>query len=335
MVAFSMHKAGLVTELPVGAVPGEWPGVRALLLSMAGAGILCASALAAAAPAPAASQAREAAAADFIGAGTCAKCHADVASGFAGNPHTRIAQMHGKAAVACEDCHGAGRAHAESGGDKTKIVNPANATAREVDGKCLGCHQGQHANMERSAHGEAGVSCLGCHTIHNSKEDSLLKAPQPALCFPCHSDVRPQFSLAFHHKVNEGLVQCTDCHDPHGAKAGNSLQAASQQDMACVKCHENVAGPFVYEHGALKVQGCTACHTPHGGANPGLLNRAKVDTICMLCHSPAVNFTAPTPAGPSHNQAGQPGPCTSCHTAIHGSNTSKDFLSPSSGKGQQ
>jgi hypothetical protein len=39
---------------------------------------------------------------------------------------------------------------------------------------------------------------------------SLLKAPQPQLCFSCHSDIKPAFSQPFHHKVNEGLIGLPD-----------------------------------------------------------------------------------------------------------------------------
>ncbi len=234
--------------------------------------------------------------------------------------------QHGGAGVTCESCHGAGRAHVEGGGDVSKIFNPAKATAKEVDQKCLGCHQGKHANFERSAHGENNVSCLGCHDIHGSKQEALLKAPQPQLCYQCHTDVKPQFGQPFHHKVDEGLVKCSDCHDPHGTFNSKSLKSVSQQDAVCMKCHAEKAGPFVYEHAVVKTEGCVACHTPHGGPNPRLLTRANVNTLCLECHSPSANFTTGQPIGPAHNQATQYQSCTICHTDVHGSNVSAVFF---------
>jgi DmsE family decaheme c-type cytochrome len=300
-----------------------------------GASVLCAQAVAAGAPKgeagskPAAVETKASAPGDFVGAEVCATCHEEVAKGFASNPHSKLAEAHGKSGITCEGCHGAGKAHVEGGGDKTKIFNPAEATAKEVDQKCLGCHQGKHANFERSAHGENNVSCIGCHSVHASgANESLLKAPQPSLCYQCHTDVKPQFSMPFHHKVNEGLVQCTDCHDPHGSFEKKGLKSAAQQDAVCVKCHTEAAGPFVYEHAVVKTEGCTACHSPHGGPNPRLLNRANVNTICLQCHSPSTNFTSFTPAGPAHNQAAQYQSCLICHTAIHGSNVSSVFFNP-------
>jgi DNA-directed RNA polymerase subunit RPC12/RpoP len=135
-----------------------------------GASMLCASAMAAAASGakPANGQAKEAAPSDFVGAETCATCHEEVAKGFASNPHNKIAEMHGKSGITCEGCHGAGRAHVEGGGDVTKIFDPAKATPKEVDAKCLGCHAGTHPNFERSPHAKAGVSCTSCHSVHAS-----------------------------------------------------------------------------------------------------------------------------------------------------------------------
>jgi DmsE family decaheme c-type cytochrome len=324
-----MHRDGPVAQLSISAVPGKRPGLRACLMLLLGAGVLCVPVLAAQPPAdqPPVAQAKEAAPSDFVGGETCATCHDEVAKGFATNPHAKMAQLHGNNGVTCENCHGAGKGHVDGGGDTTKIFNPAKATAKEVDAKCLGCHNGKHQNFDRSAHGEGNVSCLGCHSVHASKTpDHLLKAEQPTLCYQCHTDIKPQFSMPFHHKVNEGLIQCSDCHDVHGTFEKKSLKSATQQDAVCVKCHTETGGPFVYEHAVVKTEGCTACHTPHGGPNPRLLNRANVNTICLQCHSPSPNFTSGLPIGPAHNQATQYQSCTTCHTGIHGSNTSSFFF---------
>ena len=302
-------------------------GLRVVSMLLLGAGILGVSALAAPAPGAQSSDASKGAMhADYVGADTCAACHEEETKGFAANPHTKMAQMHGNSGVTCENCHGPGSEHVSGGGDVTKIFNPAKASAKEVDEKCLSCHGNAHANFARSAHGEANISCISCHSIHTSKQEALLKAPQPTLCFQCHTEVKPEFSMPFHHKVEEGLMQCSDCHDPHGTRNQHGLKSAAEENAVCVKCHSETAGPFVYEHAAVKTEGCTACHFAHGGPNPRLLNKANVNTICLQCHSPSMNFSAFTPTGPAHNQATQYQSCLICHTSIHGSNVSAVFF---------
>jgi DmsE family decaheme c-type cytochrome len=299
--------------------------LRACLLLLLGAGLLWTGAITA--PGQAAnSSGTQAAAGQFVGQETCVTCHADEGKSFANNPHSRLVLEHGGKGVTCESCHGPGKAHVDAGGDPTKIFNFTKVTAKQVDDKCLGCHESQHSNFEHTAHGEANISCISCHSVHAPKTaEHLLIASQPQLCYQCHTDIKPQFSMPFHHKVNEGLMKCTDCHDPHGTFGRKNLLSAVQQDAVCTKCHTETAGPFVYEHPVVKTEGCTACHTPHGGPNPRLLNRANVNTLCLQCHSPSPNFTtSPTPS--FHNQAAQYQACTNCHTSIHGSNTSSIFF---------
>src|ERR1035437_2111249 len=107
---------------------------------------MCAPALKAQGDKPAAPS-KDAASSEFVGGETCATCHEEVAKGFTTNPHAKMAQLHGNNGVTCENCHGAGKAHVDGGGDASKIFNPSKASAKEVDAKCLGCHQGQHANF--------------------------------------------------------------------------------------------------------------------------------------------------------------------------------------------
>jgi DmsE family decaheme c-type cytochrome len=128
--------------------------------------------------------------------------------------------------------------------------------------------------------------------------------------------------MPFHHRVNEGLVKCSDCHDVHGTFGNNNLKSTADQNMICTKCHSEVRGPFVYEHAAVKAEGCLACHTPHGSQNARLLNMPSINTLCNQCHSPV---SAGTVHGMNAGSA-ELQPCIGCHTMIHGSNLNQAFL---------
>lgn len=320
-----MHRDGPVTHFSIGAASVTKPGLRACLTLMLGAGLLCATAFGAPASGAkqAGAQAKDTTPANYVGAETCATCHEEVSKGFAGNPHTKIALEHGKAGVTCEGCHGAGKAHVDGGGDTTKIFNPAKASAKDVDATCLGCHAGTHPNFERSPHAKAGVSCIGCHSVHASEDkEQLLKAEQPKLCFQCHTDVKPAFGMPFHHKVNEGLIKCSDCHDTHGSFGNNNLKSTADQNAICTKCHTETRGPFVFEHTPVRSEGCMACHTPHGSQNARLLNMPSITPLCNQCHS---QVSAGAVHGMGAGSTSQT-PCINCHTMIHGSNFSQAFI---------
>jgi DmsE family decaheme c-type cytochrome len=273
----------------------------------------------------------------YVGTETCKTCHEDMPThGFVNNyessPHfaTTLDTKRGPEWHGCEACHGPGKEHVDGGGDKTKIFSFKGASAQEASARCLGCHQygEEHSNYGRSVHLTNGVGCIDCHDPHYAKESQfLLKAKQPVLCYGCHQDKKQEFTRTFHHRVNEGLVKCTDCHNPHGGFLTRQLRASASQDTVCYKCHSDKAGPFVYEHESVKIEGCVACHTPHGSSNPRMLRRAQVNLLCLECHA----FTAD--AGPAatptfHNQAQKYQACTLCHTAIHGSNSNQFFFTP-------
>lgn len=274
---------------------------------------------------------------DYVGAETCKTCHEDMPTKgfyktFEQSAHfvTTMDTKKGPEWHGCEACHGPGKAHVEGGGDKTKIFTFKEATAKDISKRCLACHEyGQeHADYSRSVHLQNNVSCVDCHSPHHPKERQyLMREQQPVLCYGCHQELKQQFNRTFHHRVNEGLVRCTDCHNPHGSNLVRQLRATSSQDIVCVKCHADKAGPFVYEHEAVKIEGCVACHLPHGSSNPRMLKRSQVNLLCLECHSFTVDAIAPT-VPTFHNQSQKYQACTLCHSFIHGSNSNAFFFKP-------
>lgn len=259
-------------------------------------------------------------------AAACARCHKEIVTSFARSPHASQADLAHLAGMSCAECHGPSEAHIQSGGDKSKIVNLAGAPAEQVNDICLKCHAGKHVTFQRSAHGRSDVGCVRCHSIHAPHESKhLLTAAQPDLCFQCHDEQRAQFSAPFRHRVLEGLILCTDCHEPHGSFGEQLQRSPTQQDLICTKCHTEVAGPFEHEHAILKTEGCSACHVPHGGSNSHMLNRANVNTICLLCHFPPPISSREESLVQAHDLTAKRQTCIDCHVEIHGSNESAVF----------
>lgn len=289
----------------------------------------------------------------YVGSDTCTACHDDQAKKVAGTKHGKLhtlSSWRGKV-VGCESCHGPGKEHVEGGGDKSKIVSFKTLDPKAASESCLTCHAGKeaHNNFRRGDHWRNNIGCTQCHSAHGSDlgneklgsttligdssiqkpgqaTRALLRSSEPKLCIACHTEVKAQFSKPFRHKVLEGTMNCSDCHNPHGGFEGKQTRLAVGTDAACIKCHSNKQGPFVFEHGPLKLEGCTACHTPHGSANPKMLKRNQVRQLCLECHTGITEELSP--GVPSfHNQAQvRYQQCTVCHTAIHGSNSSPVFF---------
>jgi len=287
---------------------------------------------AAAVAVPAAAQAAAAAAANpsgYAGAEACQACHAEIYTGWEKSAHWKQTYKEGGIAKhGCEDCHGAAASHVADPADTSKLFLFEKASTKEIDARCLGCHAGgtQHMNAINSEHARNEVSCIACHSPHHGKDsDFLLVKSQPELCYSCHLAKKAEFDMPFHHRVNEGLVQCTDCHNPHGTVKPKQVRTSSSQDAVCFTCHTDKQGPFVFEHQPVKIDGCQSCHLVHGGPNPHMLKLSNINLLCLQCHTTS-SFSG-APGAPSfHNQASFFQSCVLCHSQIHGSNFDPTFF---------
>jgi DmsE family decaheme c-type cytochrome len=277
--------------------------------------------------------------AQYVGSEICQGCHEDIFNAFQKNPHHEVEtdKKRGFETKACESCHGPGSKHADSV-SAADIRNPAKLRPAEADRACMTCHLNQPTHVGRltSSHAKNQVACVACHSIHKNGPNGLVarKAVEiNQLCSQCHVDVWASFQRPYKHRLPEGAMSCVDCHNPHGTFLPRSIQTTRANEPGCYKCHGDKAGPFVFEHPPVKLEGCASCHEPHGSANPRMLTRAQVSLVCLECHS-----NLPVPKLPTTANLGSVPPaihdlrlprfqnCTNCHQKVHGSNVSRDLF---------
>lgn len=266
--------------------------------------------------------------------GVCLDCHEGYDATLAKNPHHLSADAldGADARVTCTDCHPGDSRHYEEDPEQFPRTNPATASVPETGHICSTCHMNSHQQnmMEDNVHAEYDVNCLGCHKIHGSKQTSLLKTDQLELCESCHTQVQGEFAQPFRHPVNDHIVVCTDC---HMTLDRTRTELSTNGSNVCFQCHNEFQGPFPFEHQATldystEEGGCLNCHAPHGSAQPRMLKQPYEPPhfqLCTQCHG----------VPPLHNQNSKHGnrwaglACNECHTDIHGSYISRDFLSES------
>jgi DmsE family decaheme c-type cytochrome len=255
----------------------------------------------------------------------CGDCHEQAAK-FTTNVHAHRKGVEGEAA--CASCHGDGTKHVESGGDKSLIRVVRGASGAEV---CLTCHVkvDAHASYRNGINmrGEA-VTCLSCHSIHASdpKQRALLSRPVDTLCGSCHVSQAAAFQKPFAHRLRGGM-SCVSCHDPHGLARAGALRPTRGGELPCLSCHAEKRGPFVFSHVNGVAGDCLSCHESHGSSNPKRLTRANVYQLCLECHSPITPGVLGSQPPSFHDlRVPRYRNCTTCHTAVHGSNRSPALL---------
>ena len=270
---------------------------------------------------------------DYAGQDTCLGCHEDKGASLKAGAHARA--FNPKTPVAtmgCESCHGPGKAHAEAGGDKTKIAQLAKMTAQNSSEYCTACHDRKtHALWAGSQHDNRNVGCVSCHSIHAPKGAKNLKAEnQVELCASCHKAIVNKTNRFNHMPVREGKLACAACHNVHGSSNVKLLKTGTTIDESCTSCHTEKRGPYLWEHAPV-ADSCVTCHDPHGSNNDRMLV-AKQPFLCQRCHvtsrHPPTVYDGYVLKNSQNANKIYGRSCVVCHQMVHGSNSpnGKAFL---------
>jgi DmsE family decaheme c-type cytochrome len=248
--------------------------------------------------------------------------------GMKGDRRTPMAQG------GCVSCHGDSPDHVAMRAKSPAIVfKGPNASPVKVRNEvCLSCHEGgMRINWQGSAHQINDKACTDCHTAHAAKDPVMVKVTQAEQCFTCHARVRADSFKYSHHPMREGLVVCSDCHNPHGSPTGDKLLKEFTVNETCYNCHAEKRGPLLWEHQPVR-DNCLNCHTPHGSNEPRLMIE-EMNFLCSSCHSAQSNNSGGAFGGHGSIPFRGPGSsrfnsalanqrtCLNCHSQVHGSNS--------------
>jgi DmsE family decaheme c-type cytochrome len=249
----------------------------------------------------------------------CAMCHEELVADY----QTTLHAVESRGAPSCVTCHGDGTQHMDEGGDPSLISVPQGVSGQQM---CQGCHDRiQTMFSMRSTHSDTQVFCGSCHTVHpgGPARPAMLKAASSELCASCHAAQSNSFRRPYGHQLGLGGLECVSCHNPHAGSGEYSLVVNRAGEGPCVTCHAEKRGPFVFPHVSDVTGNCLSCHEPHASSNPMALKRARVDQLCLECHSQIGGSTLGSQPPAFHDlRSPRYRECTVCHVAIHGSNLS-------------
>lgn len=239
----------------------------------------------------------------------CIGCHT---AGFTTGFDTVAGEWRGgytELGVGCESCHGPGREHVVSGGDKAKILNPRGF----LDDTASGAKR-------------ADDTCARCHT--RGTGGTAPGAPSPLLT-PWSTVLARPFVPG--DDAGVFIAATTDPADYRGYKdnylvqssptpadpSDDSFIAARSGYMQGVEHALGAHAPADTVPGSNPAARCFDCHSPHGSANPSLLAEtsplapgAKTSdadgSLCLACHAGSAPFADIDAAAVAAFTKGQP-----------------------------
>lgn len=249
----------------------------------------------------------------------CAACHEDVVKGFNTTVHGKTFEAGANKSANCLSCHIGAQEHAASGGEKKPV---SLKKGDQATAPCLTCHEGRgQAHWQGSAHQLAGLACASCHDVHKDhggtpEKKATIAGPGAITlkCLECHGQQRAALHQRSSHPMRDGQMECSSCHNPHGTSGERLLRQASINEL-CYSCHQNLRGPFLWEHSPVR-EDCLTCHRAHGSNYPQLL-QARVTQLCQSCHQQGRHQTI---AGVPNSIWNSSNSCVQCHSQVHGSN---------------
>ncbi|MBR9727938.1 DmsE family decaheme c-type cytochrome [Shewanella intestini] len=255
------------------------------------------------------------------GADGCLMCHkrADKVMAIFDGVHGQVINESSvMAQLQCEACHGPQGKHRGKNEPMLSFGDDSPLTAQMQNSVCIACHNDTERNAwHSSAHVDNDITCVSCHQVHVANDPVMEKRDQPQVCANCHIKVNADSHKRSSHPIDNGTMQCSDCHNPHGSMSDSDLTGFNV-NQTCFSCHADKRGPFLWEHAPV-MENCSHCHEPHGSVNESLL-KSRVPVLCKQCHAGDIHASTQ----PGDNQSIQTGGqgCLNCHSQIHGSNHS-------------
>ncbi len=209
--------------------------------------------------------------------------------------------------IACERCHGPGKAHV----DKPvlgNIVNPSRLSRDRSMDICLSCHlSGKPPGTEYAW----PVGYQPGKDLSDFWSGSEAEEGKQTAEFwqngTAHKN-RVQGNTFLQSAMHGGGLQCTDCHDAHGSRHGSMTIKSADTNSLCLTCHApgketglEYKSITEHTHHAPTSVGsrCVECHMPKTGKN-SVAGESRNHTFDFISPTVTIKYGAPNSCNGCH-----------------------------------
>ncbi len=230
----------------------------------------------------------------------CAGCHSTGADHYT--------QGWAELNIACESCHGPGKAHAAKP-RLDNIVNPARLSTRRSIEVCLSCHQsGKPPATTEYAWAVGYQPGLELAKFWHGFQPEAGKRSEDFWENGTAHKNRVQGNTFLQSVMAHSGLQCTNCHDSHGSRNRSMTIKDAASNALCLTCHgpgKNVGPDYQtlsdHTHHAPLSTGsrCIECHMAKTGKN-AVAGEARNHTFNFVSPADSIRY-------------GVPNSCNICH----------------------
>jgi DmsE family decaheme c-type cytochrome len=248
----------------------------------------------------------------------CFDCHQDIDKKSRELRFKHQPMMTGQGCISCHDPHASVRADYLLKKSVPALCKDCHKTNQPsfnskhlnypvADTNCDSCHSAHGSNTRGILYDQvhppvAENKCTECHLPAASPNAIKTKKQGTQLCAQCHQDMISQtFNKNRVHSPLMDNVGCLNCHNPHGSKQKNLLEAPMV--ITCGKCHEDTVRLQKWSISNPKNEGlcepvktgnCSSCHAPHSADNVLLIDQQNISIdLCGKCHKWESHSTHP------------------------------------------
>ena len=244
----------------------------------------------------------------------CGACHLDCNQLPPGNQQeSPFYYLKAKEPALCLECH-------NTSVKDMKDLSPAHDNQPLGDSKCTACHDPHSGNnqfrLPEFSHGPYKARlCSACHPTPVKGKIQLAAANINLLCTECHAQFKEEMegNQSRHTLLSQNDRACVECHDPHAANQEYVLKKPIQD--LCLSCHDEPPDTATPDAQGQRVPSREAANTSKRSDDRGALYlrlsaksvHAPVTKSCVWCHDAHASEFPNELRAPAHDI------CMDCH----------------------